>query len=51
MFGSRQQAGLLDELERLRAQVSELEAERARGLRLDPVTGLLSSRSFRGRLT
>ena len=51
MFGSRQQDGLLDELERLRVQVAELEAQRARGLRLDPVTGLLTARSFRGRLT
>jgi diguanylate cyclase (GGDEF)-like protein/putative nucleotidyltransferase with HDIG domain len=51
MFGSRQQAELLGELERLRAQVAELEGERARGARLDPVTGLLTLRSFRGRLT
>jgi diguanylate cyclase (GGDEF)-like protein/putative nucleotidyltransferase with HDIG domain len=51
MFGSRQQADLLRELERLREQVAELEAERARGVRLDGVTGLLSARSFRGRLT
>jgi diguanylate cyclase (GGDEF)-like protein/putative nucleotidyltransferase with HDIG domain len=47
MFGSRQQAELLGELERLRAQVADLE----RGIRLDPVTGLLTLRSFRGRLT
>ena len=51
MFGSRQQAELLGELERLRAQVAELEAERTRGLRLDPVTGLLALRSFRARLS
>jgi diguanylate cyclase (GGDEF)-like protein/putative nucleotidyltransferase with HDIG domain len=51
MFGSRQQADLLVELERLRAQVADLESERARGVRLDPTTGLLTLRSFRGRLT
>ena len=51
MFGSRQQADLLDELERLRAQVADLESERARGARRDPITGLLTLRSFRGRLT
>src|SRR5437899_11545739 len=48
MFGSGQHRG---ELERLRAQVAELQAESARGVRLDPVTGLLTLRSFRGRLT
>ncbi len=51
MFGSRQQAELQAEIERLRAQVAELEAARARGARLDPATGLLSQRTFRGRLT
>ena len=51
MFGSRQQAELLVELERLRAQVADLESERARLARLDPTTGLLTLRSFRGRLT
>ncbi|HEY2162306.1 MAG TPA: diguanylate cyclase [Solirubrobacteraceae bacterium] len=50
MFGSRQQAELLHELEQLRAHVAQLEAERARGLSLDPTTGLMSARSFRGRL-
>jgi diguanylate cyclase (GGDEF)-like protein/putative nucleotidyltransferase with HDIG domain len=50
MFGKGQQAELMAELERLRRQVSELEAERDRGLRLDGVTGLLSARGFRGRL-
>src|SRR5947209_14141617 len=48
MFSSRQDRG---ELERLHAQVAELRAELARGIRLDPVTGLLTLRSFRGRLT
>jgi diguanylate cyclase (GGDEF)-like protein len=51
MFGSRQQSDLVRELESLRRQVAELEAERARGLRLDGVTGLMTGRSFRGRLT
>src|SRR5258708_6071768 len=51
MFGSRQQAELLHELEQLRAHVAQLEAERARGLRLDPTTGLMTARSFRGRLS
>src|SRR5436305_7597029 len=48
MFGSGQHRG---ELERLREQVAELQAESARGVRLDPVTGLLTLRTFRGRLT
>jgi diguanylate cyclase (GGDEF)-like protein/putative nucleotidyltransferase with HDIG domain len=51
MFGSRQQAELQGELDALRAQVAELEAERTRGLRMDPATGLLSLRTFRARLT
>jgi diguanylate cyclase (GGDEF)-like protein/putative nucleotidyltransferase with HDIG domain len=38
------------ELVRLRQRVAELESERATGIRLDSVTGLLSSRAFRGRL-
>jgi diguanylate cyclase (GGDEF)-like protein/putative nucleotidyltransferase with HDIG domain len=46
----RQQDELLRELTTLRQRVAELEAERARGLRLDSVTGLLSARTFRGRL-
>ena len=50
MFGKSQQVELLAELERLRRQVSELEGERARGLRLDSVTGMLSAHAFRGRL-
>ena len=41
---------LMGELERLRGQVATLEAEVARGVRIDGVTGLLSARAFRGRL-
>jgi diguanylate cyclase (GGDEF)-like protein/putative nucleotidyltransferase with HDIG domain len=51
MFGSRPQAELLREVERLRQRVAELEAERARWLRVDSLTGLLSARAFRSRLT
>jgi diguanylate cyclase (GGDEF)-like protein/putative nucleotidyltransferase with HDIG domain len=51
MFGKGQQDALLRELSQLRARVAELEADRARGLRLDSVTGVLSSRAFRGRLS
>jgi diguanylate cyclase (GGDEF)-like protein/putative nucleotidyltransferase with HDIG domain len=51
MFGKGQQEELLRELTWLRNRVAELEAEKARGLRLDNVTGLLSARAFRGRLT
>ena len=51
MFGKGQQAELLREVTLLRQRVSELEAENARGLRLDSVTGLLSARAFRGRLS
>jgi diguanylate cyclase (GGDEF)-like protein len=50
MFGKSRQMELMGELERLRAQVSTLEAEVARGVRIDGVTGLLSARAFRGRL-
>jgi diguanylate cyclase (GGDEF)-like protein len=50
MFGKGQHAELVAELERLRRQVVELEAEQARGLRLDSLTGLLSARAFRSRL-
>jgi diguanylate cyclase (GGDEF)-like protein/putative nucleotidyltransferase with HDIG domain len=50
MFGSGQQAELRRELERLRRQVAELEAERARGIRRDSLTGLLTARAFRSRL-
>jgi diguanylate cyclase (GGDEF)-like protein/putative nucleotidyltransferase with HDIG domain len=42
---------LLREVTWLRKRVAELEADRARGLRLDSVTGLLSARAFRGRLS
>jgi diguanylate cyclase (GGDEF)-like protein/putative nucleotidyltransferase with HDIG domain len=51
MFGKGQQEELLREVTILRARVAELEADRARGLRLDGVTGLLSARAFRGRLS
>src|SRR5437764_2353929 len=51
MFGRHPQDELLLELTWLRQRVAELEAERARGLRLDSVTGLLSARAFRGRLS
>jgi diguanylate cyclase (GGDEF)-like protein/putative nucleotidyltransferase with HDIG domain len=51
VFKKGQQDVLLEELARLRARVAELEAEHARGLRLDSVTGLLSARAFRGRLS
>jgi diguanylate cyclase (GGDEF)-like protein/putative nucleotidyltransferase with HDIG domain len=51
MFGKGQQEELLRELTTLRQRVAELEEERARGLRLDSVTGLLSARAFRGRLS
>jgi diguanylate cyclase (GGDEF)-like protein/putative nucleotidyltransferase with HDIG domain len=51
MFGKAQHEGLLREVTWLRQRVAELEADRARGLRLDGVTGLLSARAFRGRLS
>jgi diguanylate cyclase (GGDEF)-like protein/putative nucleotidyltransferase with HDIG domain len=51
MFGKGQQEELLREVTWLRQRVAELEADRARGLRLDGVTGLLSARAFRGRLS
>ncbi|HWF24858.1 MAG TPA: diguanylate cyclase [Solirubrobacteraceae bacterium] len=50
MFARGHQEGLLKELEWLRSRIRELEAEHARGLRLDPVTGVLSARALRGRL-
>jgi diguanylate cyclase (GGDEF)-like protein len=50
MFGKAQQMELMGELERLRKQVAQLEAEIARGVRVDGVTGLLSAHAFRGRL-
>jgi diguanylate cyclase (GGDEF)-like protein/putative nucleotidyltransferase with HDIG domain len=51
MFGKGTHSELLRELVQLRERVAELEADRARGLRLDSVTGLLSGRAFRGRLS
>ena len=51
MFGKGRQDELLTEVSWLRHRVAELEADRARGLRLDSVTGLLSARAFRGRLS
>src|SRR5438105_10309541 len=51
MFGKGQREELLQELAWLRGRIAALEAERDRGLRLDTVTGLLSARSFRGRLS
>jgi diguanylate cyclase (GGDEF)-like protein/putative nucleotidyltransferase with HDIG domain len=42
---------LLREVTWLRQRVAELEADRARGIRLDSVTGVLSARAFRGRLS
>ncbi len=51
MLRRGQQDELLREVAWLRGRVAELEADRARGLRLDSVTGLLSARAFRGRLS
>jgi diguanylate cyclase (GGDEF)-like protein/putative nucleotidyltransferase with HDIG domain len=51
MLRRGQQDELLREVTWLRQRVAELEADRARGLRLDSVTGLLSARAFRGRLS
>lgn len=51
MFGKGTHDELLRELVHLRERVAELEADRVRGLRLDSATGLLSARSFRGRLS
>jgi diguanylate cyclase (GGDEF)-like protein/putative nucleotidyltransferase with HDIG domain len=50
MFGQGHHEALLNEVEQLRERLRELEAEHARGLRLDSVTGLLSARALRGRL-
>ena len=50
MFGNGHPDELLDEVTRLRERIAELEQERARGLRLDAVTGLLSPHGFRTRL-
>src|SRR2546421_10504159 len=51
MLRRGQQDELLREVTRLRQRVTELETDRARGLRFDSVTGLLSARAFRGRLS
>ncbi len=51
MLRRGQQDELLREVTWLRQRVAELEADRLRGLRLDSVTGLLSARAFRGRLS
>jgi diguanylate cyclase (GGDEF)-like protein/putative nucleotidyltransferase with HDIG domain len=51
VFGRGQHDDLLRELARLRQRLAELEEERVRSLRLDSVTGLLSARAFRGRLS
>jgi diguanylate cyclase (GGDEF)-like protein/putative nucleotidyltransferase with HDIG domain len=51
MLRRGQQDDLLREVTWLRQRVAELEADRARGLRLDSVTGVLSARAFRGRLS
>src|ERR1700683_4920884 len=51
MFGKGQQEDLLHELTWLRGRVAELEADKAKGLRLDGFTGRLSARASRGRLS
>jgi diguanylate cyclase (GGDEF)-like protein/putative nucleotidyltransferase with HDIG domain len=51
MFGKGPHDELLRELGWLRERVAELEAGHARALRLDSVTGLLTERAFRGRLS
>ncbi len=51
MFGNGEKERLLLEVSWLRQRVAELESERARDLRLDPVTGFLAARPFRGRLS
>src|SRR5947209_18294793 len=51
MFGKGPLGELVMELAQLRKRVAELEAERARSLRLDHVTGVLSTRAFRGRVS
>jgi diguanylate cyclase (GGDEF)-like protein/putative nucleotidyltransferase with HDIG domain len=50
MFGKAGHGELLTELERLRRRVAELEAERARAVGMDELTGILSARAFRGRM-
>jgi diguanylate cyclase (GGDEF)-like protein/putative nucleotidyltransferase with HDIG domain len=51
MFKHGQHEALLREVEQLREQLRDLEAQHARGLRLDSLTGVLSARAFRGRLS
>ena len=51
MFGKGPPDELLSEVGFLRQRVAELEAERDRGVRVDGVTGALSARAFRGRLS
>jgi diguanylate cyclase (GGDEF)-like protein/putative nucleotidyltransferase with HDIG domain len=51
MFRQARQDELLQEIGTLRERVAALEAERARHLRLDGVTGVLSGRAFRARLS
>jgi diguanylate cyclase (GGDEF)-like protein len=50
MFGKAQQNDRVGELDRLRQRIVELEAEIARGVRIDNVTGLLTAHAFRGKL-
>src|SRR5436309_4998573 len=49
MFGKAPPSELIDELERLRARVAELEESRARERRFDALTGVLSAHGFRSR--
>jgi diguanylate cyclase (GGDEF)-like protein len=51
MFRTGHKEQLVHEVAWLRQRVAELETERARGLRLDSVTGLLTAGAFRSRLT
>jgi diguanylate cyclase (GGDEF)-like protein/putative nucleotidyltransferase with HDIG domain len=51
MFGKGPRDELLEEVAQLRKRVAELEADRLRGLRMDHVTGVLSARAFRGRVS
>jgi diguanylate cyclase (GGDEF)-like protein/putative nucleotidyltransferase with HDIG domain len=51
MFRQNRQDELLQEIGTLRERVAELEAERARHLRIDGVTGVLSAHAFRARLS
>ena len=51
MFGKGREDELLAQIGSLKARIAELEAENVSVLRLDGVTGLLSARAFRGRLS